>query len=410
MYKRVVITGLGAVSSLGIGWPTFWENLLSGKSGISKISQFNTSNFERHNACEIKNYSHDKFKFSSRFNKFGRSSQLAILASKLALKDALFENQSLRRKIGIFIGTTMGESRIFENINDLLINDPKTSINSFLPLLYPSNTIITNLYSEFNSEGENCLFANACAAGNYSLGYAFDLIRTGRIDIALAGGVDSFSRVAFSGFHRLLAIAPEKCQPFDLNRKGILVGEGAGILVVEDYQHAINRGAKIYAEILGLGFSCDAQHMTNPDPLSVAKAINKTLKYSNIKPKEVDYISAHGTGTLENDKAECKAYNEIFGFLKTKIPMSSIKSMIGHTMGAAAALESIACCLALRYSEIPPTINFENKDPQCDIDCVPNKSRKQKCQIVLNNSQAFGGNNACILFSNRNLLNLNYEK
>ncbi len=240
-------------------------------------------------------------------------------------------------------------------------------------------------------------FSTACAAGNYAIGQAFDLIKAGKADYVLAGGADSISRIVFTGFSRLFAMAPEKCQPFDKNRKGLLQGEGAAILFLETLESAQKRNVNIYAEILGYGLSCDGYHMTTPSVEGVSKAMKKAIFNSKVKLSEVDYISAHGTGTRENDKAECHAINKVFGERTKQIPVSSIKSILGHTMGAASAFETIACCLVIKNNQIPPTINFYTNDEECDIDCVPNDSREKEVGVVLNNSQAFGGNNACLV-------------
>jgi 3-oxoacyl-[acyl-carrier-protein] synthase II len=215
--------------------------------------------------------------------------------------------------------------------------------------------------------------------------------------LTLAGGADPLSRLAFTGFNRLYAMAPEKCQPFDKNRKGMMLGEGAAILLIEDLEHAKKRQAKIYAEILGYGLSCDAFNMTIPTGKGIVKVMEKAIKNSGIKKDEVGYISAHGTGTTPNDKSESSAIKAVFGDIATKIPVSSIKSMLGHTMGTAGVLEAISCCLAIDDSIIPPTINYETPDPECNIDCVPNKAREKEVNIALNNSFAFGGNNACVV-------------
>jgi 3-oxoacyl-[acyl-carrier-protein] synthase II len=215
----------------------------------------------------------------------------------------------------------------------------------------------------------------------------------------LAGGSDGFSRIAFTGFNRLLAIAPQMCQPFDKNRKGMMVGEGAGVVILETLENAKKRNANIYAEILGYGLSCDAHHMTAPHGPGIAMAMRKALKETDIRPQDVDYISAHGTGTPANDKEECFAIHQVFAESARKVKVSSIKSMLGHTMGAASALEAIACCLAVKHDLVPPTINFQTPDPECDIDCVPNTSQKHNVRIALNNASAFGGNNACLVVS-----------
>ncbi len=218
-----------------------------------------------------------------------------------------------------------------------------------------------------------------------------------RADIILAGGSDPFSRISFTGFNQFSAVAPERCQPFDKNRKGMMVAEGAGVLVLETLESALKRNAPIYAEILGYGLSCDAQHMTQPSIEGISQCIIKAMNEAGINKDDVDYISAHGTGTLANDRAECAAIKKIFGQLYKRIPVSSIKSMLGHTMGAASALEAITCALVVKNNIIPPTINVETPDPECDIDCVPNEARNHKVNIALNNSYAFGGNNASLV-------------
>jgi 3-oxoacyl-[acyl-carrier-protein] synthase II len=213
----------------------------------------------------------------------------------------------------------------------------------------------------------------------------------------IAGGADPLTRYAFAGFGRLFAMAPEKCQPFDKNRKGMMLGEGSAILVLETLDSAIKRNGHIYAEILGYGLSCDANHMTVPKVDGIVKVIEKAIKNSGIKKEDVDYISAHGTGTLANDKTECEAVKRVFGGIIEKISMSSIKSMLGHTMGAASAIEALTCCLAIKNQIMPPTVNYEMPDLECDIDCIPNKAKKKNINVALNNSFAFGGNNACLV-------------
>ena len=251
---------------------------------------------------------------------------------------------------------------------------------------------------EFDLHGPCLMIPTACAAGNYAIGYGFDLIRTGRVDFMLAGGADAFSRIPYMGFARLGAIAPERCQPFDKNRKGMVPGEGAAVLVLEPLDAAAARGAKIYAEVLGYGVSCDAHHMTaaHPEGDGAIRAMSAAMRDSGITPDDVDYISAHGTGTPTNDRVESLAVCKLFGDRAARLPMSSIKSMLGHTMGAASALEAAACALALDTGWIPPTINYEEPDPECEVDCVPNRARRTEPRVVLNNAYAFGGNNASL--------------
>ena len=396
--RRVVITGLGVVSSLGIGWQEFWKNLLAGKSGISKITAFDTSKYDHHYGGEIKNFDPTQFMSRKKAERLGRASQMAIAASKMALKDAHLQiSETDTNRMGVYLGTTMGESQILEILNKTLCMGGFDQVNPRLIPIYPTEVISRSIAHELRLNGKSLIFANACSAGNYSIGYAFDCIKQGKADVMVAGGVDAFSRLSLTGFSRLIAIAPKKCQPFDKGREGMIPGEGAGIVILESLGYAQKRKAPIYAEVLGYGISCSACHMIEPSIVGITKALQKTLRNSGIRTNQVDYISAHGTGTIENDEAECKAINRVFGKRTAKIPVSSIKSMLGHTMGAASAFGAIACCLVIKYGHIPPTINHGEDDPRCNIDCVPNKSRSHKAQVVLNNSQAFGGNNACLV-------------
>lgn len=402
-HRRVVVTGLGVVSSLGIGWEEFWKNLLAGKSGISRIESFDTSQYDRHYGGEVKNFDPAKFMTKRRAASIGRSSQMAIAASKLATADARLKLEpSITQKMGISVGMTMAEMQLLEAFGDIQLDKKNKNFYQYFSSIFSSNSVSSNVSIELGLRSHNRSFSTACAAGNYSIGTVYDMIKSGKIDYGLAGGSDSFSRVVYTGFCVLHAVAPEKCQPFDKNRKGMIPAEGAGILFLESLESALKRKAKIYAEIIGYGLSCDAFHMTESKSEGVVKALSKALRNASIEPEDVDYISAHGTGTIENDEAECKAINKVFGKSTAKIPVSSIKSMLGHTMGAASGLGAIACCLAIQDSRIPPTINHEHDDPKCSINCVPNKERRCKARIVLNNAQAFGGNNACIVLKNSN--------
>lgn len=398
MHKRVVVTGLGVVSSIGIGKDAFWDGLIQGKSGISEVSSFDTSSYFSHIGGEVKDFNPGDFMSKKKINLIGRASQLAIAATKLAVKDAGLTKRSLSHfTAGVCLGTTMGESQRLEEINKTWIKEGFDKVKEQIVFQYPTNTIPSNVAIEFGLNGRNRIFTTACAAGNYAIGYGYDLLQLDKADIVVAGGADAFSYVAYTGFNQFSLLAPEKCQPFDKNRKGMVVGEGAGILILEPLENALKRDAEIYAEILGYGLSCDAYHMTNPHVDGVADCMRKALESADISPGDVDYINAHGTGTPNNDKTECAAIREVFGARYKEIPVSSIKSMIGHTMGAASAVEAIACCLALKNDIIPPTMNYETPDPDCDIDCVPNKAKKQKVDIVLNNGFAFGGNNCCLV-------------
>lgn len=398
MDKRIVITGIGVISSIGIGKEKFWEALIDGKSGISPVSSFDTSAYPTHNGGEIKDFHAYDFVNPKKSAFFGRASCLAVSAAKLAFQDAGLDPDGLdKKKFGVIMGTTMGESQVLEKVNEAWVRIGEGAIDAKLISRYPTNVLSANVAIEFKLKGPNYVIPTACAAGNYAIGYAYDLIRAQEAEYILAGGVDAFSRLAFIGFNRLYAVSPEKCQPFDKNRKGMMVGEGAGIVVLEPLENALKRKANVYAEVIGYGLSCDAHHMTAPEAGGIARAIKKALKESHIGIDSVDYISAHGTGTQANDKTECLAMKNVFNSRLKDIPASSIKSMLGHTMGAASAIEAITCCLAIKNDIIPPTINYETPDPECDIDCVPNVCRRKKINIALNNASAFGGNNATLV-------------
>ena len=393
---------MGVVSSVGIGKDEFWKAITDGKSGISRVSLFDAKEFRCHYAGEIINFNPEEFIAKRKLKFLGRTSQMAITAASLALKDSGLSLRNIdKKRAGVLIGTTMGERPLEESI-DVWIKEGADKLNKTKILQSTPNNLSANIANYFKLQGPNYLIPTACAAGNYAIGYGFDLIRKGDIDYAVVGGADSFSKVAFCGFHRLYAMAPEKCQPFDKNRKGMLVGEGAGILFLESLESALARNATVYAEILGYGISCDAFHMTSSHVDGIERVIRKALKEADIREEEVDYINAHGTGTLGNDKTECSAIKRIFGNQYKTIPVSSIKSMLGHTMGAASAIETLTCCLIVNKDIVPPTINFETPDPECDIDCVPKRARIKKVNVALNNGFAFGGNNSCMVMAKFN--------
>jgi 3-oxoacyl-[acyl-carrier-protein] synthase II len=259
--------------------------------------------------------------------------------------------------------------------------------------------LAAHVASEFRLRGVAVTVSTACAAGNGALAYAADAIRSGTADLALAGGADAFSRITYAGFSRLGAIAPERCQPFDLERKGMIPGEGAAVLLLESAAHASARGARVYAELAGYGLTCDAHHMTSGHPTGdgAVRAMEMALASSRVAPSEVSYISAHGTGTLVNDRLETAAIKRAFGRAAYDIPVSSIKSMLGHAMGAASAMEAAACALAVSTDRIPPTVGLDTPDPACDLDYVPNAARARRVTVALNNAYAFGGNNSCLV-------------
>jgi 3-oxoacyl-[acyl-carrier-protein] synthase II len=296
------------------------------------------------------------------------------------------------------MGTTSGEPLFIEQYNDIRKSSGAETVPADVFARYPCHVIPAHVAVEFDLHGPCLMIPTACAAGNYAIGYGFDMIRTGRATAVLAGGADAFSRITYMGFSRLGAIAPQRCQPFDRNRKGMVPGEGAAVLVLEPIDRAHARGASIHAEVLGYGVSCDSHHMTaaHPQGDGAVRAMAAAFRESGVSADDIDYISAHGTGTPTNDRIETLAVRTLFNGRAAGIPMSSIKSMIGHTMGAASAIEAAACCLALETGWVPPTMNYEEPDPECDLDYVPNRARKADPRVVLNNAYAFGGNNASL--------------
>jgi 3-oxoacyl-[acyl-carrier-protein] synthase II len=397
--RRVVITGIGVISPVGIGKSTFWEALLAGKSGIGPVTAFDSTNFAAHIGAEVRDFDAKCYIKKQQPDRKGRATQMAVGATRLAIADSRLDLDSIpRRRIGVSMGTTSGEPLFIEHYNDARKQGGDAAVEAEWMKLYPCHVIPTHVAIEFDLHGPSLMIPTACAAGNYAIGYGFDLIRTGRADLMLAGGSDAFSRIPYMGFARLGAIAPERCQPFDKNRKGMVPGEGSGMLVLEPLDAALARGATIYAEVLGYGVSCDAHHMTaaHPQADGAIRAMSAAMKDSGVAIADIDYISAHGTGTPTNDRIESLAVRTLFAEYATKIPMSSIKSMLGHTMGAASAIEAAACALALDTGWIPPTINHEEPDPDCGLDIVPNEARLTNPQVVLNNAYAFGGNNASL--------------
>jgi 3-oxoacyl-[acyl-carrier-protein] synthase II len=303
-------------------------------------------------------------------------------------------------RAGVCAGTTSGEPQFIERFDDHYVNNELKKVGREFITRYPCHVVPGHVAMELGFSGRTMMIPTACAAGNYAIAYASDLLRGGKASIMLAGGADSFSRITYTGFARLGAIAPVVCQPFDRNRKGMVPGEGAAMLLLELKERAIARGAHIYCEVAGYGLSCDAHHMTaaHPQGEGAARAIKMALEQSGLDPEDVDYISAHGTGTPTNDRLETIAVKNTFGKQAYKIPISSIKSMLGHTMGAASAIEAAVCALTITEGQIPPTVNWKEQDPECDLDYVPNTARKHDVRIAMNNAYAFGGNNSSLIF------------
>ncbi len=399
--KRIVITGLGVVTPIGTGVETFWEAAVKGTNGVRTIKSIDTSEHKTKTGGEVIDFDALDYLSQEKIDSMGRSSQFAIAAAKEAVEDAGldFAQENLFR-VGVCLGTTMGEPQILdEAINKKYQESSAQAIPAGLPRQYPCNVIPANVAKEFNIKGPTVIIPTACAAGNYAIGYALDQIRLGRIDVALVGGSDPFSSIAFTGFNRLLATTPDVCRPFDANREGMAVSEGAGMLVLESLEHAQKRGAKIHAELLGYGLGCDAFKMTIPDPEGSGGilALGKALKRSEVPSSEVDYVCAHGTGTGENDKSETLIAKTILGERAKEVPMTSLKSMLGHTMGAASAIEAVACVLMVTRNTVLPTINHRDSDPLCDMDCVPNEAREKELDTVVSNAYAFAGNTSAIV-------------
>jgi 3-oxoacyl-[acyl-carrier-protein] synthase II len=394
---RVVVTGLGAVTSIGVGALDFRDGLRAGRSGATPITAFDVTGFEHAVGCEVADFDASSFVENLALDEFGRASLFAAAAAKMAVEDASLPLEDLRAARSLVaVGTTDGESRDLDHLVQLEVNLGARYMDPALARRVPAGRLSVAAAKELGlTDVEAVTLPTACAAGNYAIGYGFDSVRTGDVDFALCGGADAVCRKTFAGFYRLGTIAPERCQPFDRDRKGILTGEGAGMLLLESLDSALARGARIYAEVLGYGLNCDADHPVAPNEDSLARCMRLALEDANVQPSDVDLISAHGTGTRANDVSEVRAIKQVFG--KCAPRTISIKSMIGHTMGAASALAAIACAMAILEGFIPPTINHVELDPECDIDCVPNTAIDARLRIVQNNALAFAGNNAVLI-------------
>ncbi|HON10142.1 MAG TPA: beta-ketoacyl-[acyl-carrier-protein] synthase family protein [Chitinispirillaceae bacterium] len=402
MYEnRVVITGLGLVTPIGTGVKKFWQAALNGENGVRPLQIFDATEFRTKTGGEVLDFDASQYLSKEEIEEMGRSSQFAVAAAKMAIDDSGIDlSKENPFRIGISMGTTMGEPQILEKgVKIKYQTGDAGQIPSNLPRQYPCASIPANIARVFGIKGPHIMIPTACAAGNYAIGYAFDLIKRNKIDMAIVGGSDPFSGIAFTGFNRLLATTPDVCRPFDKNRAGMAVSEGSGVLFLERLDKAIARGAEIYAEIIGYGLGCDAFKMTIPDPTGSGGilALNRSIKYSGITPDEIDYICAHGTGTGENDKSETLIVKSVLGEKARSTPMSSLKSMLGHTMGAASAIEAAACALMIKHGIALPTINYSEPDPECDLDYIPNQARPMKLETVVSNAYAFAGNTSSIV-------------
>lgn len=399
MENRVVVTGMGIVTPIGISIEKFWPNLIKGVNGVGKIKSFNTEGHRTEIGGEVKDFD-ENLDPGKNYLSMGRASRFAILSIIEALKNASIDESFIKNNnIAVSVGTTMGEMQILEKGVFDYVKNSYSSMPKNLPAKYPCNIIANNIAGFFGTKGQVIVIPSACAAGNFAIGYGYDLIKSGRVDCVIAGGTDPISEIALAGFNRLMACSPDICAPFDAGRKGMIVSEGAGFLILENLNSAKKRNVKILAEIPGYGVSNDAFKSTIPHPEGKGGilAVKRALKNSNIKPEEVDYICAHGTGTGENDRVETIISKEVFGDTAYKIPISSLKSMLGHTMGACSAIQTIAVIKMMHEGIIAPTINYKTPDPLCDLDYVPNIARKCEVKIALNNAYAFGGNNSALV-------------
>ncbi len=402
MSASIVITGCGVIAPNGIGVREFWDHTVAGRSGISPIGTIDTSRLPNKFGGEVKRFRIEDFADGPTAKAMGRGSQFSVAAAVQAMNDAGLSTDDFRqRTTGIFIGTTMGESPIAEQLLDHVNAGGELLGYADRMQYYPVNTMAAMVAVHLGLTGPATVIPTACAAGNYAIGYACDALRAGKADCMLAGGVDPWSRIAYYGFNAMMAISPDVCRPFDRDRKGILISEGAGIIVLEREADARARGARIYATLAGCGIAADGYHMTGPHPEGRGGILagRRALDQARVNPEDVDYVSAHGTGTAANDRIETHIIHSVLGAAAKTVQVSSIKSMLGHTMGAASALETIACARAIETGVIPPTINYETPDPECDLDVVPNQPRERPVRVAMNNSFAFGGNCATLILT-----------
>ena len=408
MLKRVAVTGLGCVTPFGIGRHALFDALSAGRPAVSLVSSFDTSEFKTKIAAEIKDFDPDPYFPKSETRRMDRFTQFAAVAAKDALLDAEIDLNHLdKRRAGIVLGSGFGGiATTLEQYKNLLERGAKRVSPMCVPMMIP-NMAAGNLAILFGLRGPNETISTACASSSHAIAAAFRMIQSGKADLMICGGseapVNPLILAAFSSMNALSKRngEPEKAsRPFDKERDGFVLGEGAGILVLESFEHALSRNAEIYAEIAGAGSSADAFHITSPDPdgLGAASAMRAALADAGITPDKISAVTAHGTGTVANDPTETKALKSVFGEYAYKIPVNSIKSMLGHALGAAAALEAVAAVSSMMSGLIPPTINLDSPDPECDLDYVPNVARKAALKYVMTDSFGFGGQNSVLIF------------
>lgn len=407
MKKRVVVTGMGAVTPLGIGVNTFWQNLITGKSGIVPVSRFDTSELLTKIAGEVKDFVPTSYMEKKEARRMDRFTQFAVAGARMALEDAKIDLEKFNKdRIGVVLGSGIGGMETLEEqIEVKRVKGPGRVSPFFIPMMI-SNMAAGQIAIVFGVSGPNITVVTACASATNAIGEAFKMIQNGMADMIITGGTEAaITPMAFAGFCSLKAMSrcndlPERAsRPFDKNRDGFIMGEGSGILILESLEMAEKRKAHIYAEVLGYGSTADAYHITAPAPggVGAAKAMQMAIDDAGLQPEQIDYINAHGTSTELNDKYETMGIKEVFKEHALQLAVSSTKSMTGHLLGAAGGIEAIAVALSINNDLVPPTINYEVVDPECDLDYVPNAARKMQVQYALSNSLGFGGHNATIL-------------
>ncbi|MFS8651422.1 MAG: beta-ketoacyl-ACP synthase II [Caldibacillus sp.] len=405
--RRVVVTGVGAVTPLGNDVATSWSNLIQGKSGIGPLTRLNPDDFPAKVAGEVKDFQPEKYINPKDVRKMDRFTHYAIAAALEAVEDAqLVIDEDNAHRVGVWIGSGIGGIETIENQHKNFLERGYRRVSPFfVPMLIP-DMAAGQVSILLGAKGINSCTVTACATGTNSIGDAFKAIQRGDADVMVTGGTEApITNMAMAGFSsaRALSTNPDPktaSRPFDKNRDGFVIAEGAGIVILEELEHALKRGAKIYAEVVGYGMTGDAYHITAPAPEGEggARAMQMALDDAGMRPEEIEYINAHGTSTEYNDKFETAAIKKVFGEHAYQIPVSSTKSMTGHLLGASGAVEAIFSVLAIKESVIPPTINLETPDPDCDLDYVPNEARRQPVRAVLSNSFGFGGHNATLIF------------
>jgi 3-oxoacyl-[acyl-carrier-protein] synthase II len=406
--KRVVVTGVGAITPIGNTPAEFWEGLLSGRNGIGPITLFDASQHKCRIAGEVKSFDPEQYLDSKDAKRMDRFAQFAVSASLQAIADAKFAiNELNAEQVGTIIGTGIGGIKVLEEQQTVYLNRGPDRCSPFMVPMMIANMAAGLTAIHTGARGPNSCPVTACAAGSNAVGDAFRLIQKGYAQAMLCGGAEAaVTPLSVAGFASARTLSrrndePAKaCRPFDRDRDGFVMGEGSGILLLEELEHAKSRGAKIYAEIVGYGATCDAYHMTSPVPggEGAARAMQLAMKDANLSPAQVSYVNAHGTSTAANDVTETAAIKKALGESAYKVAISSTKSMTGHLLGGSGGIEAVATVLAIANDQIPPTINLDNPDPECDLDYVPHHSRAQKVDIALSNSFGFGGHNVTLAF------------